>query len=80
MTDQKTFTSYDGESNHFDAVTISTYCCPHCRTPVRFVVPDQGSDLKSTRQELEHYKKLCRSLSKDNYDLRMFCKRLASQS
>jgi hypothetical protein len=76
---QETFTKYDGERDRFESITVSDFVCPHCRQGVRFVVPDQHCELKSLQRELDHYKKLAHSLSKDNYDLKMFCRRLANQ-
>ena len=78
---QETFIDYNGEKNTFRSLTVSEYTCPHCRVPVKFVIPDQEPmcNLKDTKQELAYYKQLSQSLLKDNYDLRMFCRRLASQ-
>jgi len=75
---QETFDEFDENLLKFRSVTTSMFTCPHCRKPVKFVVED-GSNLKRLDVELEHYKKLANSLAKDNYDLKMFCKRLASQ-
>lgn len=76
---QQTYTQFDEDKLVMTDVTISSFTCPHCCKVVRFCVPPDNNHLKDIQVELEHYKELCRRLSKDNYDLKMFCRRLAQQ-
>lgn len=73
---QETFDKFDERTFKMTSITISSFVCPHCRDVVRFAVPE-GSNLKSLETELQHYKDLVQRLSKDNFDLRMYCRRLA---
>lgn len=77
-THQKTYDIFDEEKLKMSSITESRFTCPHCNRSVRFIVQDGCQDMASKEQEIQHYRKLCEKLMIDNFNLRMYCRRLAA--